>query len=333
MPTYNIIKLKNLTPLHIGTGREEYDFSATDLHSDTLSAAIAALYIRQEESSDLKSFMESFTLSSAFPFYQNSYFLPSMKGKVNISVENKREYEYHKQLKRLKYIEIENWSKLIQGENLKVEGIQLQDGFLFKKGEGTENMSCKPFEAQVNQRVTVPRQEGEDAMPFYFEWTYFQPNAGLYCLTDAKDELFKQLVKLFHLLGEMGIGSDRSVGGGQFEIEESRLTLPDVDNADSTMLLSLYIPTEEEVPLLNLPESQYDITLRGGYIAGSSEEKFKHLRKKSIYMFTVGSVFAATDKLYGKVVDLSPEWNDKRMHPVYRSGKPFILPIKRAKNE
>jgi hypothetical protein len=62
-------------------------------------------------------------------------------------------------------------------------------------------------------------------------------------------------------------------------------------------------------------------------MAGSTEEKFRHLRKKSIYMFGVGSVFPTKETLDGKVVDLTPEWNDKRMHSVFRSGKPFYLPV------
>jgi CRISPR type III-A-associated RAMP protein Csm4 len=94
------------------------------------------------------------------------------------------------------------------------------------------------------------------------------------------------------------------------------------------MLLSLYIPTEQEVEMLNLTESKYELVLRGGYMAGSDEEDFKHLRKKSVYAFSVGSIFPTTAKLSGKIVDLKPSWNDERMHPVYRSGKPFFVPIK-----
>ena len=30
----------------------------------------------------------------------------------------------------------------------------------------------------------------------------------------------------------------------------------------------------------------------------------------------------------GKVVDLRPDWNDERLHPVFRSGRPFTILIK-----
>ena len=65
MATYTLVKFKNMTPLHIGTGKENYDFSSSDLHSDTLSAALAALKMQVAEGDDLMSFLESFVVSSA----------------------------------------------------------------------------------------------------------------------------------------------------------------------------------------------------------------------------------------------------------------------------
>ena len=50
-------------------------------------------------------------------------------------------------------------------------------------------------------------------------------------------------------------------------------------------------------------------------------------------MFNVGSVFASTQSIVGKVVDLKPEWNDDKMHPVFRSGKPFVVPKNINQNE
>ena len=64
-----IIKFKNLTPLHIGTGKENYDFSSSVLHSDTLSAALASLRAQKGKSSDIESFLMSFAISSAFPYF------------------------------------------------------------------------------------------------------------------------------------------------------------------------------------------------------------------------------------------------------------------------
>lgn len=326
MSEYNIIKLTHLSPLHIGAGKENhYDFSASDLHSDTLSAALAALRAQQGKPNDIEDFLNSFTLSSAFPFWDNIFFLPKLQGKIPVTIAGKEEKEYRKQLKKLKYIDVDLWNELANGKPVTVKASQLHnDKFLLKADSNFET----PYKSQVNQRVSVPRADNQDAEPFFFNWTYYHPKSGLYCLTDAQGEIFSEIVNLFKLLGESGIGTDRNIGGGKFEVEHSTLDLPDIPDANHTVLLSLYIPKEEEITQLNLHSSRYDILLRGGYLSGSEVEAFRHLRKRSIYMFNVGSLFPTTTVLKGKTVDLKPDWNDERMHPIYRSGRPFCLPVK-----
>ncbi|WP_080905429.1 type III-A CRISPR-associated RAMP protein Csm4 [Parabacteroides sp. Marseille-P3160] len=329
MAAYTIIKLKNLTPLHIGTGKENYDFSASDLLSDTLSAALAALRVQTGKSNDVKEFLDSFRLSSAFPYYSNQYFLPKPQGKINVEVEKQKKHEYRKKLKKVKYIEVGLWQKLIEGERIVVTENQLRGDFLI-----IEPFSSNPIsKSQVTQRVTVPRGDNQNADPFFFDWKYFDPNSGLFCLTDASGTILEEIINLFQLLGTFGLGTDKNVGGGRFEVETTSITINNPHDADHTILLSLYIPTEEELKILNLSDSRYYLLLRGGYMAGSQEESFRHLRKKSIYMFGVGSVFPTKEKLLGKIVDLKPDWNDSRMHAVYRSGKPFCLPIKIQSHE
>ncbi|WP_293739183.1 type III-A CRISPR-associated RAMP protein Csm4 [uncultured Parabacteroides sp.] len=327
MVTYTLVKFKNMTPLHIGTGKENYDFSSSDLHSDTLSAALAAIKMQMAEEHDLMSFLESFVVSSAFPFIEDRYFLPKPYGKINVEVVDADEYMVRKKLKKLRFVETSLWNKLIKGEKLTVRDWQLKGAFLLPS-DFPEAKFIVPSKSQVNQRVSVPRENGMDAEPFFFEWTFFGVNSGLYCLLDASADKKEELFQLFERLGEEGIGTDRNLGGGKFEVESAELFIPEVDSADSTLLLSLFIPTEEELPLLNLEHSRYELLQRGGYMSGSQEIDFRHLWKKSVYMFKAGSVFCMTDSLKGKVVDLRPDWNDKRMHPVFRSGKPFVVPIK-----
>ena len=324
MPTYNIIKFKNLTPLHIGTGKEnQYDFSAASLHSDTLSAALAALRAQGGKTYDLEDFLRSFTISSTFPFWDNICFLPKIQGKINVKVNAKEEHEYRKQLKKVKYIDVLLWNKLMQGEELIVEESQLNGDFLIRPFVEFE----KPYTSQVNQRVSIPRVANINAEPFFFNWTYFHKKAGLYCLIDVKDkETYNELLKLFELLGETGLGTDRSVGGGKFETEAGELLLPEIKDANQTMLLSLYIPAKEEIKNLNLNTARYELLLRGGYMAGSSDESLRHLRKRSVYAFNVGSLFPTTKKITGEIVNLTPEWNG--VHEVFRSGRPFYLPVK-----
>lgn len=322
-----IIKFKNLTPLHIGTGKENYDFSSSVLHSDTLSAALASLRAQKGKSSDIESFLMSFAISSAFPYFGEFYFLPKVQGRLNVRVKGQEEHAYRKKLKKVKFVDSLLWQDLIRGKEIEVKEEQLQGDYLLSAG-AFEKFDL-PSKSQVNQRVSVPRGDGKTE-PFFFDWTYFRENAGLYCILDAPDDLEIELQTLFEELGEIGIGTDRSVGGGRFEVEKvDKQIVQDVQDADSYMLLSLYIPTEEELKCIDLENSSYELLLRGGFISGSEEVRFRHLRKKSVYMFNVGSVITSSKSLDGAIVDLMPEWNDEKMHAIYRSGRPFVVPIKR----
>ncbi len=328
MATYTLIRLEHLSPLHVGSGKENYDFSAADLHSDTLTAALAALRARQGRAGDTREFLSSFVLSSAFPYYRKQYYLPRPLGKTDLTVAGTEEHEYRKKLKSIRYIESGLWKKMIAGETLSIREIQLRDGLLHADPDRETAPRAPLSLSQVSQRVSVPREEGGDAQPFFFEWNYFAPEAGLFCLTDASGGLLEEIIDLFAQLGEQGIGTDRNVGGGKFEVTTDTLTIESPAGANATLLLSLYLPTEEELHGLSLPSARYELLLRGGYLAGSSEEDFRHLRKRSVHMFGVGSVFPVVRKLQGKVTDLQPTWNDARMHPVYRSGCPLGIPVK-----
>ena len=325
-----VVKLKHLSPLHIGTGKENYDFSSSVLQSDTISAALAAMRVQCGKSDDVKEFLESFTVSSAFPYFGDSLFFPKPMGRINVKVSDMDEYPSRKKLKKLRFLEFDIWKRLVCGETVEVKSSQLQNEFLLSQQSVAK--FALPYKSQVNQRVSVPRSDGNDAEPFFFDWTYFHENAGLFCLLEAPINMENEILKLLQMLGENGLGTDKNIGGGKFEVEKGEtVNLDFVESPNATMLLSLYIPTEEEVKVLDLPDSKYELVQRGGYMAGSSEEDFKHLRKKSIYAFSVGSIFPVNRQLSGKIVDLQPDWNDERIHPVYRSGKPFTISVKENK--
>lgn len=324
MPRFKVIKLRNLSPIHIGTGRESYDISAGELHSDMLSAALAAVSISTGICKDVLSLLSSIRVSSAFPYWDKLYFLPKPQGRLNAVIEGQHEHEYRKRLKNIRYVDLSLWKQLANGETLHLGSRQVQNQFLVS----SDKTIGKICQSQVSQRVSVSRDGHSDAEPFFFDWHYYDSRAGLYSIVDADDATLKTFVELFRLLGESGIGTDKSVGGGRFDVELDEFEIVEPADADSTMLLSLYIPTEEEFQGLLDDRPRYTLLQRGGYMAASSVERFRHLRKKTIYTFGVGSVFQTKKELCGKIVDIAPEWNDAEMHPVYRSGKPITIKIK-----
>lgn len=329
MAKYIVFKLKNMSPLHIGSGRENYDFSASQWQSDSISAALAAIRASQGKCEDIMDFLDSFAVSSAFPYFNDVLFLPKPIGKLPVVVSNQDEHIYRKKLKKIKFIEQSLWKELVAGKTIVVNSEQLQGDFLL-----SSNVSdfAVPMMSQVNQRVSVLR-DNSGTEPFFFDWTYFRDNAGLYFIVKADGAVVGELKSLLEILGETGIGTDKNVGGGNFKVDDCELELDDQQNANASLLLSTYIPSEQEMAQLNLSNSKYELIQRDGFIAGSVECGFRHLRKKSVYMFNVGSVFKTTATLNGSIVDLRPDWNDEKMHPVYRSGKPFVIPVKINEDE
>ena len=326
MATFSVIKLSGLTPIHIGTGRESYDFSAADLCSDTLSAALAATMAMWGEATDIQSFLGAIRLSSAFPYYKNHLFLPVPKGRINVEIKGEDASLYRKSLKKVRYIELPLWQQLINGEKLSIERNQINGEFIMVPSTQLPNSI---YESEVKERVSVSRDESKDSEPFFFEWRFFDKDAGLFVLTESEGENLQKVVDLFEALGEQGIGTDKSVGGGKFEVSlDKTIEIGCTEEKHACMLLSLYLPTAEEMSTIDLEASRYSIILRGGYMAGSEKEEFRHLRKKSVYMMDVGSVLKTDTSLEGKVVDLRPEWNDNAMHPAFRSGRALSIPIK-----
>ena len=326
------IKLTNMSPLHVGTGRDSYDTASPVLSSDVLSSALASVRALKGKDKDLDVFLKSFTLSSAFPYDDENYFLPRPDGRLNIRVRNLQENEYRKSLKKVRFISEPIWLRLAKGEMIEIDEGQIHAEFLIAKPIQDYNV---PMKRIANQRVGVPRTGDKDAIPFMFEWTFFnhgKNESGLYCLLECEDSVKDEVVSLFETLGTLGIGSDKTVGGGHFDIEVDEMEIPSLDG-NAVVLLSTYIPKEEEIGLLNLCESNYSIIKRGGFIAGSSNESIRHLRRKTIYMFNTGSVFMTDKALQGTIVDLSPEWSSDEIHPVFRSGRPLCINIKMYRNE
>ena len=71
MKTFSIIKLPTLSPIHIGMGREVTDNSAHTLHSDTLSAALAAIRVQTKGDKRVYKFI---FYQFSFPFLGRSAF-------------------------------------------------------------------------------------------------------------------------------------------------------------------------------------------------------------------------------------------------------------------
>jgi CRISPR-associated protein Csm4 len=324
MVKYKIVKLYFQSPLHIGRGLgEAYDTAEKTMHSDTISGALTSVFCSIKRECNALEFMSKYNVSSAFPFMGNTCFLPKPLVKVNIGMQDEDEYQQKKKLKKIEYIETSIWLELISGKEVVIKKEQLSENgkFLFAH----KAPDTLPYKDDLQQRVSVPRDGGE-SKPYFLDRRFFEKSAGLYFFLKTDVDTEQAICEVLNSLGTTGLGTDKSVGNGQFkfEIVDIELQLPDVVN--KIMVLSLVCPRKDELTAEILQNSAYQLTQRGGFIAGTNNNQFRHLRKKSVYMFVEGSVFS-TNQLIGKIENVRPAWNDSELHPVFRDGRAFCLPV------
>lgn len=314
---YDIATMHFTSAVHLGYGvGDEYDKSSNLLYSDTLSSALCSVWANS--GGDALSFLDGFQVSSAMPSYNGRLFLPLPPDKQCVTVKGLE--SAYKRLKRLQWIELPLWEELARKGNLEITEQMISDcgtAILSNSGKGVVIM--RRF---VEQKVQVGIN-GDDATPYFFDKIFFGSKVSLYVLYTANnDNVFRQA---FELLADAGIGTSRSVGNGGFNVEFGKVEIDLCSNANSSQLLSMWIPREEECTVDKMSHSCYKMQLRGGYMAGAAKPSHRHLIKKNVYMIESGATIAATS-LEGQIVDLRP--NDVACHPIWRDGRAFYLPFK-----
>lgn len=132
------------------------------------------------------------------------------------------------------------------------------------------------------------------------------------------------------LLGELGLGGERSSGLGKF-----KLTWEDADDEWNRLLLfegngclcvSLFHPEDLDIIADTVNGASYALLeRRGWFLSPFSRKQYK---RKTVTMFAEGSVFAK--KIAGHLVPVAPEiWiKEGNPHPIYRYGYAFTIPVK-----
>jgi CRISPR-associated protein Csm4 len=341
MSNYIVVRLENFQGgLHLARGlSNSYDTSLKTLHSDTIKSAlfVCALQLYGAERIS-KSFLESFKISSAFPFYASKkdsnihYFFPKPEVPY-LPFENAKE-DINKKLKKVRFLEKELFELFIQNGNKQITFNEnnLKGEFLGKDGSNLKDVMPEKgiYKSEPYQHVFIPQDYNEDSEPYYVDRIYFHEDAGLFCLIETEDEsTLKQVKSAFKLLADNGIGTDRNTGNGQFEVVFDTMELDVPEESNHEISLSLYCPNEEEIKKID--KSFYSLTKRGGYISSPQDNKHLSIRKRSIYMFTEGSTFFGKEERQGKIVNLKPD-NDflkgnEVKHPIWRDGRALFIPF------
>ncbi|MCB0522496.1 MAG: type III-A CRISPR-associated RAMP protein Csm4 [Lewinellaceae bacterium] len=331
-----ILTFNFTTPLHIGTVKAEMDTSESILHSDSLYAAIVHawaqlgvnLYDIVDEGGGPK-----FALSSMFPFCtvegKEIYFLPVPKGVLKPDLADTNTGQ--KDIDKVQYMDMDWFRQLQPAGSLKIKKSDIKGKYL----TAVEGFDERFMSREVYPRVKVPRdQEREDPSPYYLERIFFQQGAGFYCLAIWDTPSVKQnVLAALRYLGDEGLGTDRHVGNGMFEVKESKSGAGFLLSNDSAYKtnVSLFCPPKPSVLQDMLGgQAAYDLPIkRGGWM---SRENYLSYRKKAVFMFREGGIFKTNETVVGQTVNLAPERTPRQLpegESVWRCGKSIFLPIHR----
>lgn len=299
-----LVKLHFRAALHVGSsilGEEDtYDYAP----SDTLFSALCHAYLAAFGTSALEELLgrfdggeTPFLISSAFPFYGETLFLPFPRVKLPPRAEEE-ERGAKKRLKESPWIPFEDFARLLDEES--VEHLGGNEKHLPRK--------------ELLPRVALDRESSNSSI-YYIRRAVFPPGGGLWTLVDLKDEgLAPDLRRTFHLLGEMGLGGERTMGCGYFEPEfgeAPRALAARTVGKVPYVALSRVSPERPEEAAEKV--DRYALVESKGWMSSPTGVQRK---RRSVMFFAEGSSF--NEKVRGQLLDVTPQ--DGPGHPVYRYG-------------
>jgi len=338
---------------HFGREGRELETSAESFSSDSLTAALIAVYATTygDPANFVQPWLERqppFILSSVFPYVGDIPLLPMPRLRVEFRSDG--DPGIRKRLKGLRYVSPRILTALLAGQymdehwTLTGPRFGLQGGAVWlhpderallpdEWQELPENLLFEKsiWKNSIVPRVTIDRASNSSTI-YQAGRTVFASGCGLWFLAAIWDwhELLDDLVTE---LSMRGIGGERSAGYGAFSVG-SPLPLPDLplpdDDAVRVMTLSRYHPHRDELAAGVLGErAAYELVRVGGWLASPNGPA---QRRRQVRMIEAGSVLE-NKGVVGQLVDVAPTYDQPGApsHPVYRSG--FALPIGVSANE
>lgn len=311
--SYSLFKLYFKTAVHIGSanGGSSLDDGEMIIRSDTLFGALCCEAAKNNAIDKLYGYFngEILNTSDTLPFSADELYLP--KPILYVERENKEDGDssIKKELKAIEYIPLSLFEKYIEG--LKGGRLNLED-------------YASDF-GQMSVYTRVNKKDGTEPLPYHIGSWRFKPDSGLYIILKSKNEEAKALFcELLTNIGLSGIGGKKTSGLGKFNIEEAKipsklLVLLKDTKARHQMLLGTALPKDEELDYI-VDNGWYKILRRGGFISSSTYSD-RHLKKKTIYMLSAGSVLSK--RFAGSIMDLSHKGN----HPVWRCANTLFAGV------
>lgn len=281
-----------------------------------------------------------FLISSAFPFYKNTYLFPKPLLPAGGISKNDAPV-IGKGLKKIQYVSKEVFETWIaaqslrdillnqqQGQTTLRESAFLQGGkVLISDREAGQDLPAKGvlWSAAIQPRSTIGRYNNRSVV-YGSGRVHFVTGAGLYFLVHFNQpEWQARLEEALDFLSEDGLGGERGIGNGRFRVvKDQSFQLKQPDEANGYLTLSMYWPAQQEVHSGQLQQAHYMLANQRGWITSPEGQG---IRRPNLRMLAEGSVFKT--RPLGRLVDLTPTWDDGKpgtAHPVWRYG--FAFPVR-----
>ena len=310
------------SPLHLGRRSFELEETEISIPADTLFSAICQMWRTFYGEAGLTDFLdqyqksEPFLLTSAFPFAGDIRFFPKPLIDLNISADDAL-----KKIKRVHYLSEKRFRQFVNGETMTLDANHLiNSGQLWIHDE--DKPPCTVWKIDKRPRVTLDRQSSASEI-WHLGNVKFREGYGLWF--GAKfdtDETQTQIETILRVLGDTGVGGERSAGFGLFDFRSQPIELGPERDASRFVTLSPVCPRDVSQlnTLIQGDDVGYALEERSGWI-GSSEGS--GLRRQQVWLFTEGSVLSGNGTRVGRLVDVQPEGCP---HPVWRYA--YAWPIK-----
>ena len=329
-----IIYLKPDGPFHLQTGGGDHETVDLFPRSDSVSAALTYWWFRQY--GDISGFPDSlpYHISSVFPAIASGDTLIRLFPKP-LGIQIDPESQSHKVFKKIKWVDealFQAWkngddlSRLIpeysNSDNLKRNGAVWVKDSNISLGTGPLAIT------DVRTRATVDR--GTHAtMPFQFVSAWYASDIHFWFYCRFHEEAETRFMSILRLLGDEGLGADRTVGMGNYSVlssEEERKS--DHSETGKWFNLGLYNPDGIEFPEIEWRDSVYQLETRGGWVTGKS------LRRKPLVCVAETSVLQFPSPPKGTIARVldkdDPDIPDEVRpgYSVYRDCRGFFIPCK-----
>jgi len=314
------------SPLHIGIesiGQEQVE---TELGSDTLWGALAQCWsLLWDETIPQLAEQPPFVVSTAFPFRGAIRYYPTPINFLDCLATGDEPQNY-KKIKKISHLSEDLIFALCRGEKVSLAQLESLGSHYPDSVEPPTGQKREFNFWQIDQRprLRIDRQSGgsEEGGFFYCSDQYFAPDCGLFFLARITAEARPKFEAALCLLGDQGLGADRSIGRGRFTFSRQDVpSLPVPQTTGQQLLLSVCSPSLADINSGLIQASQVRLKLRRGH---ASSPAVGGLRRPDLLTLGEGSLLAGP--VSGQIAKVIAS-GEQAPHPVYRNGLAVCLPF------